>query len=65
LFGEGFDLPAIEVVSFARPTESFALFSQQFGRALRLMLTREELVGYDLLTDAGRKAAIFTRHSAR
>lgn len=58
LFGEGFDLPAIEVVSFARPTESFALFSQQFGRALRLMLTREELAGYDLLTDAGRKAVI-------
>ncbi len=58
LFGEGFDLPAIEVVSFARPTESFALFSQQFGRALRLMLTREELTDYDLLTDAGRKAVI-------
>jgi DNA repair protein RadD len=58
LFGEGFDLPAIEVVSFARPTESFALFSQQFGRALRLMLTGEELRGYDLLSDAGRKAVI-------
>jgi hypothetical protein len=58
LFGEGFDLPAIEVVSFARPTESFALFSQQFGRALRLMLTREELAGYDLLTNEGRKAVI-------
>jgi len=38
LFGEGFDLPAIEVVSMARPTESFALFVQQFGRALRIML---------------------------
>lgn len=38
LFGEGFDLPAIEVVIMARPTESFALFCQQFGRALRLML---------------------------
>jgi DNA repair protein RadD len=38
LFGEGFDLPAIEVVSMARPTQSFALFSQQFGRSLRLML---------------------------
>jgi len=38
LFGEGFDLPAIEVVSMARPTESFALYAQQFGRALRLML---------------------------
>lgn len=36
IFGEGFDLPAIEVVSFARPTESFILFCQQFGRALRI-----------------------------
>lgn len=37
LFGEGFDLPAIEVVSMARPTQSFPLYSQQFGRSLRLM----------------------------
>lgn len=37
LFGEGFDLPAIEVVSMARPTQSYALFAQQFGRALRVM----------------------------
>lgn len=37
LFGEGFDLPAIEVVSFARPTQSFGLYCQQFGRALRTM----------------------------
>jgi len=37
LFGEGFDLPAIEVVSMARPTQSKALFTQQFGRALRPM----------------------------
>lgn len=35
LFGEGFDLPAIEVVSMARPTQSYALYCQQFGRALR------------------------------
>lgn len=37
LFGEGFDLPAIEVCSFARPTMSYSLYVQQFGRALRLM----------------------------
>ena len=37
IFGEGFDLPAIEVVSFARPTESYVLFCQQFGRSLRPM----------------------------
>jgi superfamily II DNA or RNA helicase len=37
LFGEGFDLPAIEVASMGRPTKSLALFIQQFGRALRIM----------------------------
>lgn len=38
LFGEGFDLPAIECVSMARPTASYPLYVQQFGRALRLMI---------------------------
>lgn len=37
LFGEGFDVPAIEVVSFARPTQSYSLYCQQFGRSLRIM----------------------------
>lgn len=37
LFGEGFDLPAIEVVSMARPTASLAVYLQQFGRSLRLL----------------------------
>lgn len=41
LFGEGFDLPAIEVVSMARATESFNLYKQQFGRALRLLAGKE------------------------
>jgi len=36
LFGEGFDVPAVEVVSFARPTQSYGLYVQQFGRVLRL-----------------------------
>ena len=35
ILSEGFDMPAIEVVSMARPTQSFATFAQQFGRALR------------------------------
>jgi DNA repair protein RadD len=35
LFGEGFDVPACDVVIMARPTASFGLFVQQFGRALR------------------------------
>lgn len=41
LFGEGFDLPAIEVVSFARPTQSYSLYVQQFGRVLRPLEGKE------------------------
>jgi DNA repair protein RadD len=37
ILGEGVDVPAIEVVSMARPTMSFALYAQAFGRALRPM----------------------------
>lgn len=47
LFGEGFDLPAIEVVSMARPTQSFALFAQQFGRALRPMKGKQHAIIID------------------
>lgn len=35
LFGEGMDCPAVEVISMARPTKSFGLYCQQFGRAVR------------------------------
>ena len=35
IVSEGFDLPAIEVASMARPTQSLSLYMQQFGRALR------------------------------
>jgi superfamily II DNA or RNA helicase len=35
LFGEGFDLPAIESAILLRPTESICLFLQQVGRSLR------------------------------
>jgi superfamily II DNA or RNA helicase len=36
LFGEGFDVPAVEVVIDGAPTESFSSFAQRFGRMLRL-----------------------------
>lgn len=58
LFGEGFDLPAIEVVSMARATQSYALFVQQFGRALRLMISAILSGAWDTYTDAQRKAFI-------
>ena len=41
LFDEGFDLPAIEVVQDAYPTQSYGLFCQRFGRMLRLMDGKE------------------------
>lgn len=41
LLGEGVDVPAIEVVSMARPTASYSLYIQQFGRALRLLDGKE------------------------
>lgn len=47
LFGEGFDLPAIEVVQLARPTMSFALHAQQFGRALRLLVDKAYMASWD------------------
>lgn len=47
LFGEGFDLPAISVVSFARATASYGLYVQMFGRALRLMEGKEYAIIID------------------
>lgn len=35
VLGEGFDVPSIVRASLARPTMSYGLFVQQFGRALR------------------------------
>lgn len=69
LFGEGFDLPAIEVVSFARPTESYSLYVQQFGRALRPLPGKDKAIILDhvgnverhLLPDAAREWSLERR----
>lgn len=58
LFGEGFDLPAIEIVSMVRKTESFPLFVQQFGRVLRPMLPGDVAAKWGTFTDAERLAYI-------
>jgi superfamily II DNA or RNA helicase len=47
LFGEGFDLPAIEVVSMARATQSYGLFVQQFGRSLRILENKDRAIIFD------------------
>lgn len=58
LFGEGFDVPACEVVSMVRKTESFSLFAQQFGRMLRVMVAPELAAMWGEFTDAQRLAHI-------
>lgn len=47
LFGEGYDVPGIEVVGMARPTQSFNLFCQQFARALTLKDGKTEAIIID------------------
>jgi len=47
LFGEGFDLPAIEVAILLRPTASLGLYLQQVGRALRTHPEKKEAIILD------------------
>lgn len=58
LFGEGFDLPAIEVVMFARATASYALYVQMTGRGLRLQISDILMGAWDTFTPQQRKAHI-------
>lgn len=37
IFGEGYDVPGVEVVVMAKPTQSYAEYAQQFGRVCRIM----------------------------
>lgn len=53
LFGEGFDLPAIEVAILLRPTKSLGLYLQQVGRALRTSPGKTEAI---ILDHAGNSA---------
>ncbi|MEG0966730.1 MAG: DEAD/DEAH box helicase [Pseudomonas sp.] len=47
VLGEGVDIPAVEVVLMLRPTQSFALYAQQFGRALRILEGKTEAIIID------------------
>jgi DNA repair protein RadD len=47
ILGEGFDVPGIEVVSMARPTKSYGLYCQQFGRGLRKLEGKEHAIIID------------------
>jgi DNA repair protein RadD len=56
--GEGTDVPACTVVSMARPSASFQLTAQQFGRMLRIMVSDDLNRRWHSFTDAERLAYI-------
>lgn len=58
LFGEGVDIPALEVVIMARHTASLSLFLQQAGRALRLNVSKELRALWSTFTPEERRAHI-------
>lgn len=47
IVSEGFDLPAVEVVSLLRPTASTSLYLQQVGRGLRIYEGKEHAIILD------------------
>lgn len=47
LFGEGVDIPGIEVAILLRPTQSLSLYLQQVGRALRPAVGKPEAIILD------------------
>lgn len=57
IFGEGTDIPAIEVCSMARPTASYGLYVQQFGRALRPMEGKDHAIIIDHVGNIDRHSA--------
>ena len=63
LFNEGVDIPTVDTLLFARPTESIAIFTQQIGRGLRLAEGKSHCVIIDLIgnyRNADRKLTVFT-----
>jgi len=65
VLGEGVDVPAIEVVSFARHTASWQLMCQQFGRALRVSVAEEYARLWGGYTDEKRKQIIEASNKPR
>lgn len=54
LFGEGFDVPAIEAVALLRPTQSLGLYLQQVGRALRILPGKQKAIILDHAGNSSR-----------
>lgn len=62
VFTEGTDIPRVETVIIARPTQSDALYTQMVGRGLRLYPGKERLVLIDCVGVTG-KASLCTAPS--
>lgn len=63
LFNEGVDIPTVDTLLFARPTESIAVFTQQIGRGLRLAEGKSHCVIIDLIgnyRNADTKLSVLT-----
>lgn len=54
VFTEGTDIPRVETVVIARPTQSDSLFAQMVGRGLRLYPNKERLTLIDCVGTTGR-----------
>lgn len=54
LFGEGFDLPSLEVAILLRPTASLGLYLQQVGRSLRVSSGKETALILDHVGNVSR-----------
>lgn len=62
VFTEGTDIPRVETVIIARPTQSESLYAQMVGRGLRLYPGKEQLVLIDCVGITG-KASLCTAPS--
>lgn len=62
VFTEGTDIPLVETVIIARPTQSDTLYSQMVGRGLRLYPGKEKLILIDCVGVTG-KASLCTAPS--
>lgn len=59
IFTEGTDMPLVETVMIARPTQNSSLYTQMVGRGLRLYPGKDKLVLIDLVGTTG-KASLCT-----
>jgi superfamily II DNA or RNA helicase/HKD family nuclease len=68
LFNEGVDIPGVDTLLFARPTESLTVFTQQIGRGLRLAEGKTHCVIIDLIgnyRNADLKLSLLGRNSEK